>query len=492
MSEEKLIKNDLTSTPIGRYEIVKGLGKKVFGESHIKLTKTVDQSDIDITMDFWKKVIVMTYPPVHATLFEHTLFMAPEAAQRLAHTLKLDELLARFITLHHETGRLVDPGEFVRNDFIDNRLLFEFGIPEQIRNEFPPIWGFVQTAEKIEALVKDRDEGNQLKRQRAMEEDLIEDQKTEAQKFFNLLTPMQRVVNLADNFGKRDEQGNLFTREIYLEYLKMQDKVYRGESPWRSSDRAIKVLPHIILLQKFVIEKTIDWISEQGVDLVEILKSLDNYGPKLVVLARHGEPDNPDKIPYAQDRLMDITIHLTEKGRMQLRSLGELMKDRKFRFAKIVASHSARAKESADACNEVLSIKDSAVSDQLDDGAFPGPYRSGMTTDEVRKLGAAYYADPRFKKDAEETEDDIVRRMNQIYLETVNSLKPGQTGLLVSHSAPIALLVEFLMNKKISPLEDLDKLVSLRPGEAVVIIIDPQGNFFTDYVLKNSLSNDEK
>ncbi|MBI2641641.1 hypothetical protein HYW87_03550, partial [Candidatus Roizmanbacteria bacterium] len=257
---------------IRRYVALRDLGKRKFSGSHVLQTKEdINEDDIEKAKEVVTGGITATNPPVWASWFEH-VFISAELARRL------DPKVEFYLWLH-ELGRLVTPSAYFRNDLINRRFLLEFGILERTLDEFFPIQNFLRLAGDL----------NLSKEQTNWEEDLRDDQKANALVFFDTLTDTQRIINLADNLGKRNKNG-MFNTQGFFQYLQSQEQRYEGESQWKSENWSIPRRPGSAVLQAFIIEKTLEWLQKKVVDIEKVLRDLDDYGPKFVIIARHGQP----------------------------------------------------------------------------------------------------------------------------------------------------------------------------------------------------------
>lgn len=454
---------------VKRYMLLKGLGKKMFADSHVVRTGEINEDDILGARRFLAEAITATNPPVWASWFEH-VFISQELGRRIG------DPMTQFSLLLHETGRLVSSAAYLRNDFINRRLLTEFGIPKEIINEFFPIERFLQVSGELEL----SDE------QLTWKEGLTDGQKAKAVVFFESLTDRQRITNLADNLGKRNEKG-LFDIQGFFQYLQTQEQRYKGESPWPSENWSIPRRPGSAILQAFIVEKTLEWLQNKGVDVEKALRELEDYGPKFVIVARHGELDNPKDILYNRDSAMrpEDIIHLSNYGRAQMRILGELVKKRKFRVSSIVHSPSTRAVESKDELNEALGVNSDKIItlEDLDDVRAPGGYISGMKLAEFERLGGDAYDQKLWAKYNHEDVASVAKRLDDTFWTVVRDLKVGNTGVIVSHGDPIAIWIQHLLSGQVPLAVNLRKGIYPNKGEAIVAIIDPTGHFFTYYIL---------
>ena len=452
---------------VKRYVLLKELGRKRFIDSHVVRTGEVNEDDILGARRFLAEAITATNPPVWASWFEH-IFIAQELGR------KIGDPTTQFLLSLHEIGRLVSPGAYLRNDFINRRLLKEFGIPPEIVDEFFPIERFLEVSGELGL------DEEQLRWQKP----LSDDQKAKALIFFESLTNQQRITNLADNLGKRNDKG-LFDIRGFFQYLQTQEQRYKGESPWPSENWSIPRRPGSAVLQAFIIEETLKWLQNKDVNVESALRELDDYGPKFILVVRHGDPDNPKNIVYNLDQEMkaEDIIHITEYGKEQMHLLGVIIKNRRFRVKSFRYSNQTRAVESTVALNDILKVKDVKDEQSLKDVYAPGAYFEGLTMDDWKVQGGNAYDEKRWGKYNHEKPEKVIERINQVFWENVNGLNVGETVILLSHGDPIAWWINYQVTGKIPQADALRDQIYPNQGQAIVCIIDPQGNFFTHYIL---------
>ena len=475
------IKKVESKEAVERYETLKSIGKNIFSESHVVKTGEVNRNDVELAKKYLKEAITATDPETRATYFEH-LMIAPELGKRIAESLPgVNPNEAEFFLWLHDLGRLASPGAFYRNDLITERLLYEFGIREDLRKKLPPLRDVEEAADSLD-MTDDQIKGKLPFNQEQVKQ--VED-------YFSSLTPTQIIINLADNLGKRDDKGGLFNLQSFHKYVQTYDARSKQDDKnnisWPSVDWAVEHRPEAARLQAFVVEKAIDWLKKQGVDIDKILAGLTDYGPKFVAIVRHGELHNPKGIIYNRDvntKPEDI-MHISEKGKKQLHAAGEVMKERIFRVGNVYASPETRAQESADALIKVMSLSSKPLAcEALDDVYAPGAYAERLTMTQWEKLKGDAYDDKRWDKYHHEKPEAVTSRMVDFFWQTAGQLKVGQTGVLISHGDPIAFLINYLVDGKIPPPISLRDHIYPRKGQATIFIIDSQGKIFSHYFLK--------
>lgn len=471
---------------VARYETLKDLGKEILAPEFAK-SQTVSGKHVDAAKEFLSIAAKKTMPPVWASYWEHIL-IAAELGKRLAQEaqskgfdVNLNE--AEFSLLLHDVGRYVTPGAYLRNDLIGDRLLKDSGVPGNIVKSLPSVGEMVIGGEEMELT----DE------QLVFEESLNSAQKEVLDRHFDPMTPMQRIIYLSDNLGKRDVQG-LFSHETFISYLKSQEGRYPDHgSPWASIHWATKDKrrQRSAVYNAYIVEKTLEWLGENGVDYNEVRNSLLDFGPKFVVVARHGELNNPTNIIYNRDSAMDEVIHLSDEGAHQMRTLGKLIKRRGVRPIALETSPETRAQESSKELNSELSTQ-IKVNPDLDDVYAPGPYKEKMTMDQETQTDGGVYNKNRWGKYDHETPEAVIERMRKAFWDTANSLKTGEAGVLLSHGDPVAWLVNTINGEALPNPSDLRSLFYPGKGEALLAVIGPDNKVFTMYLLTDDDVKREK
>lgn len=469
-----------------RYQKIKAIGKELFADSEVITTEIVSPRDVQRARKFLGEAAFNTNPSVWASFWEHTL-ITPEMGRRIADDVILkkpgliNSLEIEFLLWLHEMGRLVTPSAYLRNDLIDQRMLIEIGIPKAIITKLPSTYDLIEESTKL----------NLMPDQINAEIPLSEEQQKTCNEYFAKLTPSQRIINLADNLGKRDDKG-LFNLKSFLHYLKTQEGRYQHSS-WPSVTYADSIPKNgfvsrrqsATFLQSYVIEKTIDWLSEMGIDFQDIRNGLLDYGPKFILVVRHGELNNPKQIIYNRDPQMQTEdiMHLNPEGRQQMRELAKEIKKRRFRCEALVVSPEARTQESAQILKQYFPQLEITVDEKIDDVYAPGPYKKGLTMNQLREMKGNVYDRSVWEKFNHETQEEVVQRMHAVFWETADKLTVSQTGILISHGDPIGWLTNYLNTGKIPQPQELRKLIYPPKGAAVVVVVDPKGKLFTQYLM---------
>lgn len=455
---------------IAKYEKLEALGKKIFTNQTLSL-ETITKEHFELAKKFLAQSALEINPQVLSSYWEHIL-LSPNLGKRIAEKLETTEKSVNsnaieLLLFLHDIGRLITPPEYFRNDLIGDRLLLAIGFEKELIDALPPLGRISVLADEEEFNDQQLNFSELLK---ATQEKII-------QKYFESLTPTQRIINLADNLGKRNADG-IFSISSFKDYLKTQEKRYSGDSHWACIHWAIIRRRGAALFQYHLVKKTLNWLESEGVDVNQILADLKNYGPKFVLVIRHGELDNPSNLVYNRDSVMKTPIHLSTLGREHMQKVGELIKAKEFNLTKLFVSPETRTQESALELNKSLALPTETI-DNLDDVFAPEPYLKGWSMNKLIALGGNVYNLPRT-----ESPQSITQRMLKTFNAAAGSLKVGQTAILLSHGDPIVFLTHFLKTGSIPDPEILRKIVYPAKGQAMVTVIGPEEKIFTLYLLE--------
>jgi len=453
---------------VAKYEQLEALGKKLFAGQSLNF-ETITQAQVKLAKEFLRKGATTTNPEVNAFYWEHIL-LAPELGKRIAEKLtkgsSVNPYAIEFLLFLHDIGRLITPSAYFKNDLIGDRLLLEIGLEKELVDDLPPLG-------RISVLA---DEEEFTDEQLNFSQPLTSEQKKTIQKYFEALTPTQRIINLADNLGKRNNDG-IFNFEAFKEYLKTQEKRYAHESHWACIHWAIIRRKGAALLEYHLVKKTFDWLKNEGIDVNKILEELKDYGPKFVLIVRHGELDNPEDIVYNRDSVMKTPMHLSTIGEKHMYELGQLIKAKGFNLTRIFSSPEIRAQESVAQLNKTLKLPVEIVND-LDDVYAPDPYNEGWKMDKLIALGGNSYNLPHTERP-----ENLVRRMLDVFNMASDSLKTGQSTILLSHGDPIAFLVYMLKTNSVLNPEKIRQVQFPKKGQVMVTVIGANKKLLTLYLL---------
>ncbi len=461
--------------------LLAGLGKKMFAETSLVREGVVAESDVQTAKKFLGEAIHRTDPKfAFASLFEHYIISA-EMSKRVGHSamehgLEVNPAEIQFATLVHDAGRLATQ-EYLRNDLITGLLFRKWGFPPGHRENYPSQKKLLHASH---GLGLDEEQAR-------FEKPMTPEQEAFARAFYESLSPTQKIVNYCDNLGKRGPNG-LFDAQSFVDYLKSQEGRYTQSSGWPSVSFAIKRRKASAVLQAYVIEKTAQWLGEKGVDLNSIHAGLKEYGPRFVLLVRHGEVDNPIGIVYNLDELMkpEDIIHLSQEGRQQMRAVAEVVQGRKFPVKKLFVSTQTRAQESLDEIATALGM-DAHTTEKvpdLNDLRAPYPYKTGMTMKELADRGGNVY-------DLPETEQppEVVERTQRAFYSIVQRLNAGESAIAIVHGDSTAWLLNSLYRGPDTALpspKDLRTENYPAKGSCTGVILDGEGKYFTHYSLTDS------
>jgi len=456
---------------IAKYEKLEAIGKKIFAEQKLD-PKTISKTQVELAKEFLIKGAQGTNPEVLASYWKHIL-LSPELGKRISQQFKdepsVNPYAIEFLLFLHDIGRLVTPSAYFKNDLIGDRLLLSIGLPKELIDDLPPLGRISVLADELEFT----DE------QLEFSKPLTKAQEKIIKNYFTSLTPTQRIINLADNLGKRNSNG-IFSVESFKEYLKTQEKRYADKSDWACVHWAIIRRKGAALLQYHLIEMTIAWLNKLDINVNKILGELKNYGPKFILIVRHGELDNPTNSVYNRDSIMSKPIHLSAKGINHMQKTADLIRAKEFDLTYIFTSPEMRTQESALELKNKLDLP-IKIDNYLDEIYAPDPYNKGWKMDKLISLGGDVYHLPNT-----ESPESVTRRMLKIFNIAANSLRVGQAAILVSHGDPIVFLTHFLKTNSIPDPKILREITYPAKGQALVVVIEPSGKLFTFYLLSEN------
>lgn len=435
------------------------------------------------TRRFLAEAALEVAPPVSLSWWEHML-LAPKLGRQIADAVvangaKDTHPMAVEAALNvHDIGRFVNPGAYLRNDFLGEVIIKHLGL-EPLISQLASLRGLLMNARDMQINIEQL---RLFQRGIPIKEMLRADQLVAAEAYFDSLSPAQRISNLADNLGKRDSWGRLFTMQTFLDYLRNQETRYSQISPWPSVNWSGFHRQASAVLQAHVIEATEGWLTrEYQVDVASVLDQAQNYGPRFVILVRHGKVTDKG-IVYNRDADMEEVdrISLGQEGREQIAVLGKLLRKRgvEVRIKLMLASPEKRAQESAEILQKELGGDTPATDQQLDDLYAPGPYKERLPLDEWRRTGNPY--DQRWNKYGHETPEAVSQRMNEAFWRGANQLKTGQVAIEMSHGDSLAWLINGLLGKKPLP-QDLIHSFYPQQGQAWLVVVGSEKELVAIY-----------
>lgn len=185
-------------------------------------------------------------------------------------------------------------------------------------------------------------------------------------------------------------------------------------------------------------------------------------------LIRHGEVNNPLNITYGRVRDIELTI----RGKLQIHSLAESIKEREESPTAIFSSPLKRTVESTEQILRVFPKTVVHYRDELKESDSTGYV--GRPLDWARGLGNPYKKDygEQFHYQLER-ESEQAERMIGVVKEAMQMYEHGVI-CLVSHGDPLAFLVDALHHngKQTATIDELKKDTYLLRGEAWRVVLD--------------------
>lgn len=260
-----IIKED--ENAILRYDKLKSVGKEILKNSSFFSTGHITESDAKLGEKILIEGLRQINPPLWDSFLEH-MSIAPKLGKTIALSAvkkgqEINPFEIEFLLYLHDIGRLVTPSAYLRHDFIGNRLLTEFGISKSLQDKLPSTEKLMATAETL----------NLTPKQLRFQEPLAKEQIEISANYFNEMCPTTRIINLADNLGKKDKNG-LFTLKSFITYIKSQECRYDQQSDWPSIKWALPRRQAGAVLGVYTIQNTVDWLTNLGLNLDKIRSEL--------------------------------------------------------------------------------------------------------------------------------------------------------------------------------------------------------------------------
>ena len=219
---------------------------------------------------------------------------------------------------------------------------------------------------------------------------------------------------------------------------------------------------------------------------------MTNPESRFLVVARHGELENPSGKMYNRDSSVkpEDIIHISNEGEQQMEALGEALLEKGFVISKIYTSPQTRAVESSKVLSKKLGDVEILITPDLDEVLASGPVEEGMTLDSFFKTtGGNVYDKLRWGKYNHEDPKHVILRMRKVGEEAIKELKNGETAILVSHGDSNAWYLNTLNGEPIPNPANLRNLIYPAKGEAVVLSISPDNKFSVIYTLPEHQEN---
>lgn len=200
---------------------------------------------------------------------------------------------------------------------------------------------------------------------------------------------------------------------------------------------------------------------------------------KNIILVRHGEINNPDKIFYGQN----IDLRLNKSGKVQIEKLAHKIAGLGISIDKIHASNLHRAQESAQILAGVLH-KEIEIHSQLADVYIPAlagkPLRFRY---EIHDTGTDEYSEEWVKK-GNESRSQVLARMLSKFKELLHNSKASP--VLVSHGDPLSILLYSLIENQneVPPIRVvINKGYVIKRGHGLLLKYDDDFKFQSQMLL---------
>lgn len=425
-------------------------------------------------------------PKVWASFWEH-VYLASLLGEEIVlqaqannHLPQVNATTMAAVAYMHDVGRLVQSDGYFRNDLIMERLLKSINNPplQEIFDTYTiPMRKYLELKKIL--MGKDMHEQNRI-----------------ISAYFTSLTPEQRIFNVADNLGKR-LQGRIFTLEDFEQYLITQETRYRGSV----AEQQTITWPSIMYAQRYrrengknspqlkVVQKTLHWLAEMGVDVGKIQTKLEPKVPKTIILMRHGEAATEyghvynldNKTLLIEDKEGQIIetediARLVNEHDPRIVAVGETLKQRQFIFNHVFASPTIRTRQTAYLLaqgngydGEILPLREAR---EALAPLVPRWYSTAGSLYTWRELEKTLDANPDeqgvYRSFFAESSGELKARMIAGFHKVLFQTKPGEISAMVSHSSPIQEFHKWLYNELKLPAENH----APGPGAAEVIVVE--------------------
>ena len=166
-----------------------------------------------------------------------------------------------------------------------------------------------------------------------------------------------------------------------------------------------------------------------------------------------------------------------------MQGLGLLIVQRGFKIVRISVSPETRAQESVKYLTADNPFPEFETVDDLDDAYAPGPYLKRITMDQFAEQGGNVYDDSLWKDYPHEQSEAIVGRMRKAFDEMAESIKIGESGILLSHGDPISWLLNDVIKGSLPKPKDLRNSLYPEKGVASVLVLDSSNKLINHYKL---------
>ncbi len=200
-----------------------------------------------------------------------------------------------------------------------------------------------------------------------------------------------------------------------------------------------------------------------------------------LLVTRHGLVDNPEDILYYRH----VNVPLSAEGHVQMRRVGESIKNHGFIPSCIYTSVLLRAVESSEEIAKSFPGIEIIGQEDLQDPYAPGiQTKTNSWMAEIEEQGHDVYSHPDLA-DVIEPKDEVRKRMKGVVDEIIRK-HTGETIVVVSHGDTTAFLKEEMRH----PGEQLPSVAKLKKsgrypnkGEVWCVVLDPSGRILEENVI---------
>lgn len=213
---------------------------------------------------------------------------------------------------------------------------------------------------------------------------------------------------------------------------------------------------------------------------------------KTILLVRHGEVDirPEDKIYNRDEHMPGHIVHLNNKGRGGLLTLGKEIVVSGLKPKLVWVSPQTRTVESINVLNVILKIDSENIikTEDINELDFPNAYMEGVQMKDLQRLfGDQEWMDRIMSLYKAETYQALSERMVRAFELLRSQVSVGESAIILSHGDPLAVLASKLLNpdQKIgTPKELRESWFYIPKGNALVAAVDSNDKFrYFDYLL---------
>ncbi len=196
-----------------RYNLIVHLGHEHLNGTALVSEKSWEKDDVKKAKEFMLACAPFAHPKILPSYWEH-IIIASIYGRKLAEQVNSPDLNpheAEALLLLNDTGRLVVPNHYLRNDLVGNRLAQQIGIRSEFMQKLPSMFRILGIGPNPFHTLEDVPE-------------------------------VQRITDIADTIGKKVADGQLFDVKSMDTYNQTLVTRYAPTSPWPTENRGRQAL----------------------------------------------------------------------------------------------------------------------------------------------------------------------------------------------------------------------------------------------------------